>query len=171
MTLALTRPALLHYSEPYPKSPMDFVSHTPLSQVIFERLLISKVTCMQVCCTVYGLVNTSLGVECTLDRDLLTVGQCFQYHNRVYVIVSVVESQGCWFTNVVPENQCQRLRRPLQRRQDEAEHRDLLEEWRQRMVQAERRGQLLQEEHAQLGGRLDRLMEMLEHLTKEPEAH
>ena len=48
---------------------------------------------------------------------------------------------------------------------------ELLEEWRQRMVQAERRGQLLQEEHAQLGGRLDRLMEMLEHLTKEPEAH
>jgi hypothetical protein len=39
------------------------------------------------------------------------------------------------------------------------------------MVQAERRGQLLQEEHAQLGGRLDRLMKMLEHLTKEPEAH
>jgi hypothetical protein len=150
---------------------MDFVSHTPLSQVIFEQLLISKVTCMQVCCTVYGLVNTSLGVECTLDRDLLTVGKCFQYHNRVYVIVSVVESQGCWFTNVVPENQHQRLRRPLQRRQDETQHRELLEEWRQRMVQAERRGQLLQEEHAQLSGRLDRLMKMLEHLTKEPEAH
>jgi len=171
MTLALTRPALLHYSEPYPKSPMDFVSHTPLFQVIFEQLIISKVTCMQVCCTVYGFVNTSLGVECTLDRDLLTVGQCFQYHNRVYVIVSVVESQGCWFTNVVPENQRQILRRQLQRRQDEAPHRELLEEWRQRMVQAERRGQLLQEEHAHLGGRLDRLMKMLEHLTKEPEAH
>ena len=170
MTLALTRPALLHYSEPYSK-PIDFVSHIRLSLVIVKHILILKVTCMQVCCTVYGLVNTSLGVECTLDRDLLTVGQCFQYHNRVYVIVSVVESQGCWFTNVVPENQRQRLRRPLQRRQDEAEHREILEEWRQRMVQAERRGQLLQEEHAQLGGRLDRLMKMLEHLTKEPEAH
>ena len=126
---------------------------------------------MQVCCTVYGLVNTSLGVECTLDRDLLTVGQCFQYNSRVYVIVSVVESQGRWCLNVVPENQRQRLRRPLQHRQDEAEHRELLEEWRQRMVQAERRGQLLQEEHAQLGGRLDRLLEMLEHLTKDPDAH
>src|SRR5438093_509355 len=170
MTLALTKPALLHYSEAYSK-PIDFVSYIRLSLVIVEHILILKVTYMQVCCAVYGLVNTSLGVECTLDRDLLTVGQCFQYHNRVYVIVSVVESQGRWFTNVVPENQHQRLRRPLPRRQDEAPHRELLEEWRQRMVQAERRGQLLQEEHAQLGGRLDRLMKMLEHLTKEPEAH
>jgi hypothetical protein len=170
MTLALTRPALLHYSESY-SQPIDFVSHIRLSLVIVEHILTLKVTCMQVRCAVYGLVNTSLGVECTLDRDLLTVGQCFQYHNRVYVIVSVVESQGRWCTNVVPENQHQRLRRPLPRRQDEAPHRELLEEWRQRMVQAERRGQLLQEEHAQLGGRLDRLMKMLEHLTKEPEAH
>ena len=126
---------------------------------------------MQVCCKVYGLANTSWAVECTLERDLLAVGTCIQYNNRVYVIVSVVESQGRWCANVVPEDQRQTLRRPLQRRQDEAEHRELLEEWRQRMVQAERRGQLLQEEHAQLGGRLDRLMKMLEHLTKEPEAH
>ena len=126
---------------------------------------------MQVCCKVYGFAETSLGVECTLERDLLAVGKCFQYNNRAYVIVSVVESQGRWFANVVLENQRQVLRRPLQRRQDEAEHRELLEEWRQRLVQAERRWQLLQEEHAQFGERLDRLMEMLEHLTKEPEAH
>jgi len=126
---------------------------------------------MQVCCKVYGLANTSLGVECALERDLLAVGQCFQYNNRPYVIVSVMESQGRWFANVVPENQHQVLRRPLQRRQDEAEHRELPEEWRQRMIQAERKWQLLQEEYVQFGERLDRLMEMLEHLTKEPDAH
>ena len=126
---------------------------------------------MQVCCKVYGLANTSLGVECALERDLLAVGQCFQYNNRPYVIVSVVESQGRWCANVVLENHQQVLRRPLQRRQDEAEHRELLEEWRQRMIQAERKWQLLQEEYVQFGERLDRLMEMLEHLTKEPDAH
>src|SRR6058998_4090683 len=104
--------------------------------------------CMQVCCKVYGLTNASLGVECAFERDLLAVDKCFQYNNRVYVIVSVVESQGRWFANVVPENQRQVLRRPLQRRQDEAEHRELLEEWHQRMVQAERKWQLLQEAHA-----------------------
>ena len=147
-TLTLTRSTLLHYSELYPKPPTDFVSYIRLSLVIVEQILISKVTCMQICCTVYGLVNTSLGVECTLDRDLLTVGKCFQYNHRVYVVVSVVESQGRWCTNVVPENQHQRLRRPLQRRQDEAAYRELLEEWQQRIVQAERRGQLLQEERA-----------------------
>ena len=87
---------------------------------------------MQVCCKVYGLANTSWGVECALERDLLAVGTCIQYNNRVYVIVSVVESQGHWFANVVPENQRQTLRRPLQRRQDEAEHHALPEEWRQR---------------------------------------
>ena len=126
---------------------------------------------MQVCCKVYGLANTSLGVECALDRDLLAVGKCFQYNHRVYVIVSVVESQGCWFANVVPENQRQVLRRPLQRRQDVMEHREILEEWRQRVVEAERKGHILQEEQVQFGERLDRLMEMLEHLTKEPDAH
>ena len=71
---------------------------------------------MQVCCKVYGLTNASLGVECSFECDLLTVGQCFQYNNRVYVIVSVVETQGRWFANVVPENQRRMVRRPVQRR-------------------------------------------------------
>jgi ferric-dicitrate binding protein FerR (iron transport regulator) len=38
-------------------------------------------------------------------------------------------------------------------------------------MQAERQWQIHQEEYAQVGERLDRLMAMLEHLTKEPEAH
>jgi len=126
---------------------------------------------MEVCCKVYGLANTSWGVECVFERDLLAVGTCIQYNNRVYVIVSVVENQGCWFANVVPENQRQTLRRPLQRRQDEVDHRALPEEWRQRCMQAERQWHMLQEEQAQMSERLDRLMAMLEHLTKEPEAH
>ena len=126
---------------------------------------------MEVCCKVYGLANTSWGVECTLERDLLAVGMCIQYNNRVYVIVSVVEHQGCWCANVVPENQRQTLRRPLQRRQDEADDHVLPDEWRQRFLQAERRWQVLQEAQAQIGERLDRLMAMLEHLTKEPDAH
>ena len=126
---------------------------------------------MEVCCKVYGLANTSWGVECALERDLLAVGACIQYHNRVYVIVSVVEHQGRWFANVVPENQCQTRRRPLQRRQDETDHVALPEEWRQRCMQAERQWHVLQEEHAQVGAYLDRLMAMLEHLTKEPDAH
>lgn len=126
---------------------------------------------MEVCCKIYGLANTSWGVECAFERDLLAVGTCFQYHSRVYVIVSVVEHQGRWFANVVPENQRQTLRRPLQRRQDEADHHALPAEWRQRCMQAERPGHMPQEEHAQMGERLDRLMAMLEHLTKEPDAH
>lgn len=126
---------------------------------------------MEVCCKVYGLANTSWGVECALERDLLAVGACMQYHNRVYVIVSVVEHQGCWSANVVPENQRQTRRRPLQRRQDETDHLALPDAWRQRCVQAERQWHVLQEEHAQVGAYLDRLMAMLEHLTKEPEAH
>ena len=126
---------------------------------------------MQVCCKVYGLTNASLGVECSFERDLLTVGQCFQYNNRVYVIVSIVESQGRWFANVVPENQRRMVRRPVQRRQDEVERQESLEEWRQRVVESERKWHTLQEEQAQMGERLDRLMAMLEHLTKEPEAH
>ena len=126
---------------------------------------------MEVCCKVYGLANTSWGVECALERGLLAVGTCIQYHNRVYVIVSVVENQGHWFANVVPENQRQTLRRPVKRRQDEADHHALPEEWRQRCMQAERQWHLLREEHAQMGECLDRLMAMLEHLTKEPDAH
>ena len=132
---------------------------------------LSKGTSMEVCCKVYGLANTSWGVECALERDLLAVGTCIQYNNRVYVIVSVVEHQGHWFANVVPENQRQTLRRPLQRRQDEVDHRALPEELRQRLMQAECQWRRLQEEHTQMGERLDRLMAMLEHLTKEPDAH
>ena len=126
---------------------------------------------MQVCCKVYGLTNASVGIECALERDILAVGQCFQYNNRVYAIVSVVESQGRWFANVVPENQRQMLRRPLQRRQDEAEHHESPEAWRQRVIETERKWHTLQEEQAQFGARLDHLMQLLEHLTKEPDAH
>ena len=126
---------------------------------------------MQVCCKVYGLANASLGIECFFERDLLAVGQCFQYNNRIYVIVSVVESQGRWFANVVPENQRRMMRRPLQRHQDEVEHQETLEEWRQRVVEAERKCHALQEAQAQFGARLDHLMQLLEHLTKEPDAH
>ena len=126
---------------------------------------------MEVCCKVYGLANTSWGVECALERDLLAVGTCMQYNNRVYVIVSVVESQGRWFANVVPENQRQTRRQPLQRRQHEANHLALPDEWRQRRMQTERQWHMLQEEHAQVGEWLDRLMALLEHLSKEPDAH
>ena len=126
---------------------------------------------MEAYCKVYGLANTSWGVECALERDLLAVGTCIEYNNRVYVIVSIVESQGRWCANVVPENQRQTLRRPLQRRQDEADYHALPAERRQRCMQAERQRHMPQEEHAQMGERLDRLMAMLEHLTKEPDAH
>ena len=126
---------------------------------------------MEVGCKIYGLANTSWGVECALERDLLAVGTCIQYNNRVYVIVSVVEHQGHWFANVVPENQRQTLRLPLQRRQDEADDYAFPEERPQRCMPAERQGPTLQEEHAHMGERLDRLVAMLEHLTKEPDAH
>ncbi len=126
---------------------------------------------MQVRCRVYGLARASLGIDCTLERDLLAVGQSFQYHNRTYVIVSVVESQGHWCANVVLESQHRLLRRAAPRRQEDAAGHELLEEWRQRARQAERHEQYRQEEAARLGERLDRLMAMLEHLTKEPEAH
>jgi predicted RNase H-like nuclease (RuvC/YqgF family) len=126
---------------------------------------------MQVCCKVYGLANTSLGIECALDRDLLAVGKRLQYHDRTYVFVSVVESQGYWFANVIPEDQCQHLRRPVQRPHDNTESRERLEEWRQRALKAESQVHLVEEEQAQLEARLDRLMGMLELLTKEPETH
>ena len=126
---------------------------------------------MQVRCKVYGLTNASLGVECSFEHDLLAVGQCFQHNNRDYVIVSVVESQGRWFANVVPQSQHRLMRRPWQRRQDEGEQQEILEEWRQRVVETERKWHTLQEEQAQVGERLDHLMNLLEHLTKEPDAH
>lgn len=126
---------------------------------------------MQVGCKVYGLANTSLGIDCALDRDLLAVGKCFPHHNRVYVIISVVESQGQWYANVIPEDQCQHLRRPLPRFQGDAEQREQMETWRQRVVQAELQAHKLQEIQAQYDARLDRLLGMLELLTKEPDVH
>ena len=132
---------------------------------------LSKGTCMQVCCKVYGFANTSLGIECTLDRDLLAVGKCVQHNNRVYVMVSVMESQGAWYANVIPEDQCRHLRRPVQRHHDDAEYRERLEAWRQRAVQAEHQAHMHETEHIALEARLDRLMAMLELLTKEPDAH
>jgi hypothetical protein len=38
-------------------------------------------------------------------------------------------------------------------------------------MQTERQWHMLQEEHAQVGAWLDRLMALLEHLSKEPDAH
>ena len=126
---------------------------------------------MQVRCKVYGLAHASLGIDCTLERDLLAVGQNFQYHDRTYVIVSVVAGSCHRNANVVLESQHRLLRRATPRRQENAECRELFDGWRQRALQAERHGQLHEEAVVQLGERLDRLMAMLEHLTKEPEAH
>jgi len=39
------------------------------------------------------------------------------------------------------------------------------------VVETEHKWHMLQEEQAQIGERLDGLMAMLEHLTKEPDAH
>jgi hypothetical protein len=127
---------------------------------------------MQVRCKVYGFTNASSGVECAVERDLLEVGEYLHHNDRDYIIVSVVESQGCWFANVVPEYQRQFMRRPpLQRRQeDTVSPQESLDEWRHRAVQAEHKLQSLQEEHGHFGERLDHLMQMLEHLTKEPES-
>ena len=67
---------------------------------------------MQVRCNFYGLMNASTGVECLIDRDLLEVGEYFHYKEQDYII-SVVESQGRWFANVVPEHQWRFVRRPV----------------------------------------------------------
>ncbi|HEY7493208.1 MAG TPA: hypothetical protein VIH59_19110 [Candidatus Tectomicrobia bacterium] len=126
---------------------------------------------MQVRCNVYGLIHASSGIECLVEQDLLEVGGYVHYKDQDYVIVSVVESQGRWFANVVPEGQ-QPLRRwhpALPRPQVSAEEREPVETWRQRLDHTERKMQELHEEREHFGARLDRLMQMLELLTKDPE--
>lgn len=124
---------------------------------------------MQVRCSIYGLTNASSGVECSIDRDLLEVGEYFHYHDQDYIIVSVVESHGRWFANVVPENQRRFMPRPASRQRSPgvADDQQTLQEWRGRAARAERKVHTLQEERAQVGERLDHLMHMLELLMKE----
>lgn len=127
---------------------------------------------MQVYCKFYGLTNASSGVECTIERDHLEVGESFQYKEQEYIIVSVVESQGHWYANVVPEAQRRFVRRPLPAPQlhknGHGEARETLESWRERASRAEHKAQVLGEECEHVGARLDRLMHMLELLTKDP---
>ena len=126
---------------------------------------------MQVRCSFYGLTNASSGVECLIDRDLLEVGEYFQYKEQDYVIVSVVESQGRWFANVVPENQRRFLRHyiPSQRSVGGLSDGEALQTWRQRVERAENKLQSLRQERVQFGERLDHLVRMLELLVKEPD--
>jgi hypothetical protein len=126
---------------------------------------------MQVRCNIYGLMNASSGVECSVDRDLLEVGEYFHYKDQDYIIVSVVESQGRWFANVVPESQRRFMHRhlPPQRSLVETGENEVLQTWRERVARAERKIQALREERMRFGERLDRLMHMLELLTKESE--
>ncbi len=123
---------------------------------------------MQVCCKFYGLVNASAGVECSVERDLLEVGEFFHCNNQDYIIVSVVESQGQWFANVMPDRR-QFLRHPraLQRLQNGLQEREALQVWRQRALQLEDKVQALHKERVHFGERLDRLMHLLEFITKE----
>lgn len=134
---------------------------------------LNKGMSMQVRCKVYGFTNASSGIECTVERDRLEVGECLQHNEQEYLIVSVVESQGCWFANVIPEYQRHFMRRPLPapRRQErpEALSSDTAADWRQRAEQAEHHLQTLREEQMLCGERLEHLMQMLEHLTKEPD--
>jgi hypothetical protein len=126
---------------------------------------------MQVRCNFYGLANASSGVECSIDRDLLEVGEYFQYNEQDYVIVSVVESQGRWFANVVPESQRRFLRHhmPSSRSVGALGNGEALQTWRQRVERAEHKLQSLRQDHVQFGERLDHLLRMLELLTKEPD--
>lgn len=127
---------------------------------------------MQVRCKVYGFANASAGVECVIEQDLLKIGECLHHNDRDYVIVSVVEGQGCWFANVVPEYQRQLMRRALSqsRSQEEVEKlRESLDEWRYRAEQAENTLQTLHDEQRHFGERLDHLMQMLEHVAKGPD--
>ena len=120
---------------------------------------------MQVRCNFYGLMNASTGVECLINRDLLEVGEYFHYKEQDYIIVSVVESQGRWFANVVPEHQWRFVRRPVPPRpRDPAP--ENLDSWQMRAVKAEAQVQALQEEQIHVEDRLDRLTNMLELLTK-----
>jgi hypothetical protein len=126
---------------------------------------------MQVRCTFYGLTNASAGVECAIDRDLLEVGEHVQCNDQDYIIVSVVESQGRWFANVVPESLRPFTRRPLatQGLGDSFQQRAFLRAWRDRVAQVEHELQTLHKEYAHVGERLDVLMHLLELVTKEPE--
>ena len=127
---------------------------------------------MQVLCRIYGLLNTSSGVECTVDRDRLEVGEYFQHKEHDYIIVSVVESQGHWYANVIPELQRRLVRRqrpaPRLHSNESGEVQDTADSWRERATQAEHKLQMLCEEREHFGERLDRLMQMLELLTKGP---
>jgi len=124
---------------------------------------------MQVRCNIYGLTNASSGVECSIERDLLEVGEYFHYNDQAYVIVSVVESQGRWFANVVPENQRRFMHRrlSLQRTPDDTREQETIQVWRERVAREERKVQELRKERTHVGERLDHLMRMLELLTKE----
>jgi hypothetical protein len=126
---------------------------------------------MQVRCTFYGLINASSGVECAIERDLLEVGEHVQCNDQDYIIVSVVESQGRWFANVVPESQRPFARQSptAQRLRDSLQERAFLRAWRERVDQAEHELQILHEACGHVGERLDYLMHMLELITKEPE--
>jgi hypothetical protein len=120
---------------------------------------------MQVRCNFYGLMNASTGVECLISDDLLAVGENFQYKEQDYIIVSVVESQGRWFANVVPEHQWRFVRRsalPARPKEPVQENLDTL---RSRAIRAEEKAQALQEDQTYIEDRLDRLMHMLDHLT------
>jgi hypothetical protein len=122
---------------------------------------------MQVRCNFYGLMNASTGVECVISQDLLAVGENFQYKEQDYIIVSVVESQGRWFANVVPEQQWRFGRRPILAARPKEQGQESLDTLRSRAIRAEEKAQALQEEQIHIEDRLDRLMHMLDHLTKD----
>jgi hypothetical protein len=111
-------------------------------------------------------MNASTGVECLIDRDLLEVGEYFHYNEQDYIIVSVVESQGRWFANVVPEHQWRFVRRPVTPSRPRESAPENLDTWQMRALKAEAQVQALQEEQMHMEDRLDRLMDMLELLTK-----
>jgi hypothetical protein len=127
---------------------------------------------MQVHCKFYGLIHASTGVECAIERDRLEIGESFQYRDQGYIIMSVVESQGRWYANVVPEFQRRFVRRPLPaprpNNNGNGAAQETLESWRERATRAEHKVQVLAEDREHVGERLDRLMHMLELLTKDP---
>jgi hypothetical protein len=126
---------------------------------------------MQVRCTIYGLTNASTGIECAIEREQLDAGQSFHYQDQDYIIVSVVESQGRWSANVVPETQRRFLPwQPFSRRfPNETGDKEAAQAWHERLARAKRRLQELEEERQGFGARLDHLMGMLEKVTKESE--
>jgi hypothetical protein len=122
---------------------------------------------MQVRCNFYGLMNASTGVECLINDDLLAVGENFQYKEQDYIIVSVVESQGRWFANVVPEHQWRFVRRSVLPARPKEPLQENLDTLRSRAIRAEEKAQALQEDQIHIEDRLDRLMHMLDHLIKD----